>query len=142
MAKKFKLLNITKRDEQFHSELGIPSGLKRIKALVDLPRRGVKAGDLGGYIESEDNLSHEGECWVTEGAVVYENAQVTGDAYIDGFARVYGNAVVTDNAQTLEEPHICGDIYIGGDVVVECSVVLSAPIRIVGEVTIEENDLY
>src|SRR5699024_12780305 len=33
--------------------------LYRIKALVDIPNI-VKAGELGGYIESEKNLSHEG----------------------------------------------------------------------------------
>ena len=24
----------------------------------------VKAGDLGGYIESTENLSDEGDCWI------------------------------------------------------------------------------
>ena len=38
--------------------------LHRIRALEDFGR--VKAGDLGGYIQSEDNLSHEGDCWVDE----------------------------------------------------------------------------
>ena len=33
--------------------------LYRIKALIDIPNI-VKAGELGGYIESEKNLSHEG----------------------------------------------------------------------------------
>ena len=36
--------------------------LHRIRALKDFAD--VKAGDLGGYVESEDNLSHEGNCWV------------------------------------------------------------------------------
>jgi len=31
--------------------------LHRIRALRDIPRYDVKAGDLGGYIESEANLS-------------------------------------------------------------------------------------
>lgn len=33
--------------------------LYRIKALRDIPNI-VKAGELGGYIESEKNLSHDG----------------------------------------------------------------------------------
>ena len=36
--------------------------LHRIQALVDFLE--VKAGDLGGWIEKEENLSQEGECWV------------------------------------------------------------------------------
>ena len=38
--------------------------LHRIKALIDILRWGVKAGDLGGYIQSESNLSQIGDCWV------------------------------------------------------------------------------
>ena len=38
--------------------------LHRIKALIDILRWGVKAGDLGGYIQSENNLSQNGDCWV------------------------------------------------------------------------------
>lgn len=42
----------------------------------------VKAGDLGGYIQSERNLSHEGNAWV------YGNARVFGNALVFGKARV------------------------------------------------------
>jgi hypothetical protein len=38
-------------------------GLYRIKAVRDFSD--VKKGDIGGYVESEDNLSHEGDCWVS-----------------------------------------------------------------------------
>lgn len=31
---------------------------------------GVRAGDLGGYVEGEHNLSHEGEAWVHAPAAV------------------------------------------------------------------------
>ena len=36
-------------------------GLHRIRALVDIPRWGVKAGELGGWIASVDNLSQSGD---------------------------------------------------------------------------------
>ena len=36
--------------------------LFRIRALEDFSS--VKAGDLGGWVESESNLSQEGTCWV------------------------------------------------------------------------------
>mgnify|MGYP001102167317 CR=1 FL=1 len=58
--------------------------LFRIKALVAFGN--VEKGELGGFIEKEDNLSHDGDAWV------YGNAQVSGNA------RVYGNAQVSDDA--------------------------------------------
>lgn len=54
--------------------------LFRIKALVDIECRGVSAGDLGGYIEDEKNLSQEGNAWVYGDARVYGDAEVYGDA--------------------------------------------------------------
>lgn len=34
--------------------------LHRIRALIDIPEHDVKAGDLGGWIEAERNLSQNG----------------------------------------------------------------------------------
>ena len=42
--------------------------LFRIRALVDFTTKWgdtIKAGDLGGYVEKEENLSHEGNAWVS-----------------------------------------------------------------------------
>src|SRR5260364_80365 len=52
--------------------------LYRIRALRDF--RSIKQGDLGGYIEKEENLSHEGEAWVFDNARVSDNAWVSDDA--------------------------------------------------------------
>ncbi len=52
--------------------------LFRIKALISFGD--VKAGDMGGYVEKESNLSHGGDAWV------YDNARVYGDAWISGNA--------------------------------------------------------
>ena len=67
------------------------SGVKlfRIKALIEFGN--VKAGDLGGYIEKEENLSHMGNAWVSGNAQVSGNAWVSGDAQVFGDARVSGN---------------------------------------------------
>ena len=56
--------------------------LYQIKALRDIPVRCVKAGDLGGFIEKESNLSQEGDCWVTKAAKVLESAEVSGHASV------------------------------------------------------------
>ncbi len=66
--------------------------LSRIRALKDFGD--VEAGDLGGWIEKEENLSHEGDCWVYDEAKVYGKARVCGKAKVYGKARVCGNAVI------------------------------------------------
>ena len=64
--------------------------LFRIKALVAFGN--VEKGELGGFIEKEDNLSHDGNAWVSGDAWVYGNAQVSGNARVSGNAWVSGNA--------------------------------------------------
>lgn len=111
--------------------------LYRIKALKDFDN--VKAGDLGGYIECEYNLSHKGNCWVKDDAKVYddavihknaiicnnaevyehasvgEDAHIYNNATIKGFARVYGDAIVRNNAQIHDMANIFGFAIINGD---------------------------
>lgn len=58
--------------------------LFRIKAPVAFGN--VEKGELGGFIEKEDNLSHDGNAWVTG------NARVTGNAdyaVVKGFGRYF-----------------------------------------------------
>ena len=64
--------------------------LFRIKALVEFGD--VEAGEFGGYVEKEENLSHDGNAWVYGNARVSGNAEVYGDAWVSGNARVYGDA--------------------------------------------------
>lgn len=65
------------------------SGLHRIRALISFSD--VNEGDIGGYIESEDNLAHIGDCWV------YDNAEVTGNSYIEDNAKIHGNSNINDS---------------------------------------------
>ena len=59
--------------------------LFQIRALVDLCN-GVKAGELGGYIEKEENLSQSGNAWVGGDARVSDNTLVTDKANINSNA--------------------------------------------------------
>ena len=54
--------------------------LHRIRATVAFGI--VEVGDLGGWIEKEENLSHEGKAWVWGNAEVWGNAKVWGDAEV------------------------------------------------------------
>lgn len=52
----------------------------------------MEEGELGGYVEKEENLSNDGNAWVSGNARVYGDAWVSGDAMVYGNARVYGDA--------------------------------------------------
>ena len=75
-----------------------PSGLKRLRALRNIPRFIVKVGELGGLIEADKNLSQESDAWVSGNARVYGDAQVSGNARVSGNAWVSGDAQVSGDA--------------------------------------------
>ena len=79
--------------------------LYRIKALVQFGN--VNAGDLGGWIEKEENLSQSGNAWVYGDARVSGNAEVSGNARVSGDARVYGDAEVYGNARVYGNAEVC-----------------------------------
>lgn len=87
--------------------------VKRIRATVEFGR--VKIGDLGGWIEKEENLSHENEAWVYDNAKVYGNAQVCGDAKVYGNAEVYGDAEVYGNAEVCGNAEVWGNAQVCGN---------------------------
>ena len=68
--------------------------LFQIRALRDIPLAIVNAGDLGGYIEHEGNLSQEGDCWIDRDALVYDLARIYDNAHIATNVRVFENAQV------------------------------------------------
>lgn len=96
--------------------------LHRIRALISYAD--VKAGGLGGYVESEDNLSHEGRCWIYHGAMVYGKARVCesakvydsaiiyGNAIVSGYAKVYGNAIISDDVRVCDKAEVYDDAIV------------------------------
>ena len=60
----------------------------------------VKAGDKGGLVSGEHNLSHDGLCWISDGAQVYDTAQVYGNAQVCGSAWVYDDTQVSGGVWT------------------------------------------
>jgi hypothetical protein len=95
------------------------AGLKRIRLIKHIST--FKAGALGGFIEKESNLSHEGNCWVFQNAqvsgnaVVSENALVYGDVCVSGNAKIFGDAFVTGSAVLTGNAEVFGDARIWGD---------------------------
>ena len=74
--------------------------LRRIRRLSD--------GEIGGWIEGEDNLEH-GAAWVSGYALVSGNSRVFGEALVSGNSRVYGNALVSGYAWVYGNARVSGD---------------------------------
>ena len=128
----------------------------RIRALRDFSD--VKAGDLGGYVQTEHNLSHGDDCWVSDSAIVYENARVygnarvCGDALIHGSARVYGNAQVCgaacmfgnariyENGKLSEQSELYGNARIFGNAQVYGDTRITGDMCICGDAWIDVGD--
>lgn len=92
--------------------------LYRIEATIDLPHHNVRAGDKGGYVESEYNLCDkawvEDNACVCDEAKVYERALIGGNATVYGMARVYGNARVSGFARIYDNAQVYGRALIAG----------------------------
>ena len=86
--KKFEFTGETKTISLFFRT----ATLHRIRAVAEFGL--VKIGDLGGWIEKEENLSHEGKAWVC------------GDAKVCGDAEVWGNAKVCGDAEVFSASHV------------------------------------
>lgn len=142
--------------------------VQRIRALRDINNPGmplIRAGDLGGFVESEANLSQEGECWIAADAAVVsqakvlDNALVTGEAYVCSSAVVEGNAIVAgraciahhavvtdralvqDSAMVLVFSRIEGDAKVEGNALVEGRVTLTDTAIARGSVNVRGKDI-
>ena len=104
--------------------------LHRIKALKDFGN--VKKGELGGYVESEYNLSQIGNCWVYGNARVCGDAELCGNAKVCGNARVCGNAEVYGNAWVYGNAEVCGNAKVYGNAWVYGNAELCGNARVYG----------
>jgi carbonic anhydrase/acetyltransferase-like protein (isoleucine patch superfamily) len=119
--------------------------LTRIRALRDF--KYVKAGDLGGWLQSEANLDHSGDAWVTDNASVCDIARISGNALISGnaivahWARVSDNAHVSSNAWILYNAQISDNVYIYGHTIMSGESQAGGDARIFGNTQVYGNAL-
>lgn len=95
--------------------------LRQIRALIAIPLSGVSVGDVGGWIEKEDNLSQasdsawiSGHAQISGNARIYDNARIYGNAWIYGDARISGNAQIYGGAWISGNAQIYGNAWIYG----------------------------
>ena len=84
--------------------------LYRIEALRNFEY--IAKGELGGYIEKEENLSHYNDCWI------FGDARVWGNAKVWGNARVWGNAKVCDDARVYDDARVWGNAKVCGNAII------------------------
>ena len=129
--------------------------LFRVKALTSFGN--VQAGELGGYIEKEDNLSQDGNAkvrgnarvdgnaWVrgnalvSDNAQVYSNALVSGNAWVDGNARIDGNARVSGNAWVDGNAEVSGNAWVRGNAQVYSNAKVRGNARVDGNAKVRGN---
>ena len=132
--------------------------LYRIESLKDFSI--VKKGDKGGYIEKEDNLSQEGDCWISDNAKVFDsavvsgnakvygnakvcgNTKVFGDAYVYGNALVYNNAVIYGKAEVFSDAVVYDKVRVFDDAYVCGKVIVCGNAQVCGNAEIKNNSDY
>ena len=113
---KGKKFGLTKESCIIQDSHGIRRTLYRIKALkttADLVK-----GELGGWVESEDNLSQDGSCWIDTAGTVYGEACIFEDAHVSGIvsghAKVYGTSSVGFRCSVSEYAMLLGHTVLTG----------------------------
>ena len=90
--------------------------LYRIKALKDFAD--IKAGDYGGYVSWEKNLSQDDNCWIYDDAKVMGAAQVIDNAIVKDNAIVNDYAIIKNNAVVKNKASIKGHAIIANQATV------------------------
>ena len=114
--------------------------LYRIQAIKDFAK--VKSGDKGGWVQSENNLDQEGNCWlyreaksydtsyITDDVEVFGNAEIYGDAQLWGFAKIGWNTKIYDDAKVYGHAMLFDNIEICNNAIVHDYAQLSSDIKV------------
>lgn len=91
--------------------------VKRVKALHDFNTLcgTVHAGEIGGIVNGEHNLSQDGSCWIYAGAKVLGIAYVENDAVVFDSATILGRSVISGKAVVRGKTEIYDDAKISGN---------------------------
>lgn len=94
--------------------------LYRIQALKDF--KDIKKGNLGGWVESEYNLSQEGDCWLYDESIVCDYARIMENATIRRNSKISGNALISGKA-IITKSIVKDNAYVGNYAAVTCNIV-------------------
>jgi len=105
--------------------------LNRIRRLSD--------GALGGWIEHEGNLSHDGIAWVGDEAEVSGDARVFECALVYGRARVSGSASVHGFAKVFDRAQVSGYVWLFGHAQASGDAILSGALAVYEHAQVSGN---
>lgn len=117
--------------------------LYQIKALKNFTRSDgvkVKVGDLGGFVQSETNLSQDGTCWIDDTSIVRGTAKVGEGALILNSSLIKDNAVILGNV-TVKNSTISDEAMILDGCQISNSHIYDSP-NITGRVQIANSTIY
>lgn len=81
--------------------------LHRIRATKNLPYIKVKKGDLGGFIEEENNLKDK--AWVFDKAKVFGGSEISQKATVRNEAVVHGKVKISGKTEIFDNTEISGN---------------------------------
>ena len=96
--RKYEMTNITMEFEG--------RTLYRIRALKDFSN--VEKGELGGWIQTEDNLSQEGDCWIYNNAKCIDNARMYDNSCMYDNSEMRGNSKMHNYSEMHDNSRMCG----------------------------------
>lgn len=105
--------------------------LNRIRALASFGD--VREGDLGGYIEKQENLgilTQEGSPWIYDDAKVFGDAIVAVNGKVKDNAIVCEKAMISDNAVISNNAKLFGRAHAGGAAEIKDNAAVSGHVRI------------
>ena len=124
-AKKYELTNLTIEDQDSSGRTIVVHRIRSLRSFKVTKWvcgkevvAEVRIGDLGGYVEKEENLSHSGKAWVDDIAVVFGDAEVSDNAWVGGYALVHDRAKVYGSAK-VRDTRICGHTEVRDNAVVD-----------------------
>lgn len=108
--------------------------LHRIQAIKDFGD--VTAGEHGGWVESERNLSQKGNCWINMEAKAYGYAEICDNAVLTNGAIACGNSIIGNDTSVTDESVIRGFTHLFGNVEVSGKSVIDGYAKLYGHVMV------
>ncbi|KMT21496.1 hypothetical protein [Clostridium cylindrosporum] len=112
MGRKYEL----SKESKDHDHVAVYR-IKALQSFITETGIEVNSGDLGGFIECENNLSQEGLSWIHNDSVVYKLGRV------DGNCEVFDNSVVSERALLVNNVILRGNTEVRGVSQIENTVV-------------------
>ena len=125
--------------------------LYRIQALKTFTKPGgynpvVHVGELGGYVEAEDNLSQDGTCWLFDKARVKDGGKVLGDAIVYDKSLISKNAIIRGRSVVgghcfVTNQSVIIDSNLEGNVTVTGHSIIHSGSCLYGDISVDESDI-